>query len=184
MPRDMSESFWRGSCILPILVEYWSQNQVAVFLQHSQVPQKSDGKNPSSSLWKIDNWAYIGPWKPGNSMLIISFLFFASKINGARWFCCWPLARWMPKNWPRQWTVVFVGSKGQALCLKMPLRPLDLRQASKNANLKIKPGKKSMKCQQNLRIQRVHVDCFTHLLLFMWVISEVAASKKACFFLK
>lgn len=122
MPRDMSESFWRGSCILPILVEYWSQNQVAVFLQHSQVPQKSDGENPSSSLWKIDNWGYIGPWKPGNSMLI-SFLFFASKMNGARWFCCWPLARWMPKNWPRQWTVVFVGSKGEALCLKMPLRP-------------------------------------------------------------
>ena len=36
----------------------------------------------------------------------------------------------------------------EAFCLKMPLRPLDLRQASENANLKIKPGKKSIECQQ------------------------------------
>ena len=41
------------------------------------------------------------------------------------------------------------GELGSQLCaLRCPLRPLDLRQASENANLKIKPGKKSMKCQQ------------------------------------
>ena len=65
----------------------------------------------------------------------------------------------------------------QALCLSMPLRPLDLRQTSENTNLKIKPGKKSIECQQKSEDPKG-----PHGLFKSFYVGHVRSGWEPCFF--
>ena len=147
---------------------------MAVFLQHFQVPPKSDGEIPLSSPWKLDNGGCIGcveTWE-----FDVNNRGFQMCCNGATVKRCKVVLLLTASKMDAK-ELAKAMNCCQALCLSMPLRPLDLRQTSENTNLKIKPGKKSIECQQKPEDPKG-----PHGLFNSFYVGHVRSGWEPCFF--